>query len=810
MNRFLPRTKQVSAAFVLAAFALVASAQQGGGIGASVIVVATPNVFYPSAAPVSVAVDATHVVRTVDDRMFGVNTAVWDSAFNNTETLPLLEAVDMRTLRFPGGSTSDEYSWSMNKSYDRSTGVLNPWSWSITFDHFAATATGLGAQAFITTNYGSGTAQEAADWVAYSKSKGYGFKYWEIGNECYGNWEYDKHPIKNDPFTYGTEAANYITKMKAADPSIKVGIVLIDGEDAYSDNARTAVTNARTGVSHKGWSPLVLARLKALGVMPDFAIFHRYPYGPFGESDAALLGGRTQSGTTWAQDAAGLRAQLNDYLGAVEGPKVELVVTENNSVYSDTGKQTTSLVNALFYADSVGAVLQTEFNSLVWWALRNGPQDKTHNNTASLYGWRNYGDYGIIAPGNATETAVSAPYPVYYMMKLVSHFARGGDQVVQASTSSTDLTAYAAKRADGSLTLLVVNKSRTDSIPADFTVSGFTPAAHAALRSYGIPQDEAVRLGVGSPEPELSTLNVGTTFSGSFAPYSASVITLYPNTVGTSRIINLSVRATAAAGSQTLIVGFVIGGSGTSGQLPVLVTALGPKLASLGVAGALPDPQLALHTEVNHIDTIATANDNWGDTDATLGATFARLGASGLTAGSLDAALYANLDAKPYAAHVNTPAGGGVALSEVYDGSVGATASTPRLVNISGRAQVGLADNVLIAGFVVNGSGPKTVLIRGLGPRLAAFGVSGSLSTPKLELHTRVNGQDTILASNTAWGGAASLTALFTQLGAVGLPDSSSKDAVIAATLDPGVYSAVVSGAGSATGVALVEIYEVP
>src|SRR5882757_4700734 len=126
----------------------------------------------------------------------------------------------------------------------------------------------------------------------------------------------------------------------------------------------------------------MLSTLKSLGVTPDFLIYHRYAQVPGAEDDATLL----QSSVTWSDDAADLRQQLTDYLGAV-ATNVELVCTENNSVYSNPGKQTTSLVNGLFMADSIGQLLQTEFNGLFWWDLRNG-QDFSNNNSASLYGWR--------------------------------------------------------------------------------------------------------------------------------------------------------------------------------------------------------------------------------------------------------------------------------------------------------------------------------------------------------------------------------------------------------------------------------------
>ena len=94
---------------------------------------------------------------------------------------------------------------------------------------------------------------------------------------------------------------------------------------------------------------------------------------------------RVLSSGTWGTDAADLRQQLNDYLGSTTAAGVELVATENNSVSSGPGKQTTSLVNCLFMADSICAAMQTEFNAVMWWDLRNG-QETGNNNSSTLYG----------------------------------------------------------------------------------------------------------------------------------------------------------------------------------------------------------------------------------------------------------------------------------------------------------------------------------------------------------------------------------------------------------------------------------------
>jgi alpha-N-arabinofuranosidase len=492
---------------------LVAALAWGLVSGARSVIAAEPPIAHLS-------VDATVTARAVDGRFLGLNATMWDEAFATPETTALLASAGVRVLRFPGGSLSDEYHWKTN------TTLGNTWTWATSFDEFAHVATALNACVFLTVNYGTGTPEEAAEWVTYSNvTKRYGFKFWEIGNENYGFWETDIQAVPHDPYTYATRMKEYIAQMKTADPTVRVGVVVITGEDSFVNNLRHPATNPRTGRVHNGWTPVLLTTLRGLGVTPDFAIYHRYEQAPGAESDAVLL----QSARTWPDDVRDLRQQLTDYLGPA-GAGVELVVTENNSVYSNPGKQTTSLVNGLFLADSVGNILQTEFNSLLWWDVRNS-QETGNNNSSRLYGWRPYGDYGVISTRSTGGSATSyEPYPTYYVAKLLSHFARGGDVVVQARSDQPLLPVFAVRGSDGSLKLLVINKSPDAALVATIELTGFAPGPTAAVCSYGIPQDEAARAGSGSPDLAVTTFQVpAATFSATFAPYSATVLTLRPH-----------------------------------------------------------------------------------------------------------------------------------------------------------------------------------------------------------------------------------------------------------------------------------------
>lgn len=259
---------------------------------------------------------------------------------------------------------------------------------------------------------------------------------------------------------------------------------------------------------------------------------------------------------------------------------------------------------------------------------------------------------------------------------------------------------------------------------------------------------------------------------------------------GSSYLSNLSVRTTAGTGAQTLIVGFSVSG----GTKPLLVRGIGPTLASFGVTGALNDPKLELYRDTAKV----TENDNWLSTDA---AVFERVGAFALTAGSRDSALVVSLTRGTYTAQVSGATGGtGVALVELYDTEGSGTPA--RMSNVSARSQISSGEP-LIAGFNIAGTGSRTLLIRAVGPTLEQFGVTGTLADPKLELF----GNARKIQENDNWD--LSIRATFTQLGAFDLI-TGSRDAVLVVTLPPGSYTAQVSGVSGATGVTLVEVYEVP
>ena len=273
-----------------------------------------------------------------------------------------------------------------------------------------------------------------------------------------------------------------------------------------------------------------------------------------------------------------------------------------------------------------------------------------------------------------------------------------------------------------------------------------------------------------------------------------------------SRLSNLSILTGLVSG-ESMIIGTVLGGSGTAGTKALLTRAVGPSLSQLGVAGVLPDPQLTLVAGVTNI-TVAKNND-WNG-DAELISAFARVGAFAYASlASKDSAIFSDaLAAGSYTIQVSdTGAGVGTVIAELYDAtSSGAfTSRTPRLINVSVLKQVS-SGSTLTAGFVVGGDTAKTVLVRAIGPGLAQFGVNGAMSDPRLVLF---DGAAVKIAENDNWGGDPKFTAVGNAVGAFAITTLDSKDAMILVTLASGNYSAQVSVTGSG-GVGLVEVYEVP
>jgi hypothetical protein len=247
-------------------------------------------------------------------------------------------------------------------------------------------------------------------------------------------------------------------------------------------------------------------------------------------------------------------------------------------------------------------------------------------------------------------------------------------------------------------------------------------------------------------------------------------------------LVNISTRAYVKTGDEIVIAGFVVRCMGTK---QVVIRGIGQGLRP-GIATDL-DARITVYGAAGQV---VGANDNWRD------GTPDALQSAGLApSNDLDAALYLELEEGPYTVHLSPSGLGatGIGIVEVYDlGGDG-----PRMINISTRAYVQTGDNIVIAGFVVNGNGTKKVAIRGIGQ-----GLKPGIPTNLDARITLFNGAGQQVAQNDNWGSGTPA-----ELQAAGLAPSHSLDAGLVLGLPPGAYTVHMSPAG-ANGIGMVEVYD--
>jgi hypothetical protein len=393
-----------------------------------------------------------------------------------------------------------------------------------------------------------------------------------------------------------------------------------------------------------------------------------------------------------------------------------------------------------------------------------------------------------------------------------------GDMLVTDSNNSTIRKRYAAADSQPSIGTQPADQSVAIGSTATFSIS----ASGVPAPSYQWLFDGSYIQG--ATNPTLTVSNVQATSLGSYSVVvtsssgsvtsnaavlsSPGVTPVAPSGISAPYFSNISTRAQVQTGAGIEIAGFVVTGApGTTEQ--VLIRGAGPALDSFGVEQWLSLPVLTLFDSSG---TQIATNSAWSTNSnaAQIASAASSVGAFPLTVTqpglAADSALLLNLAPGTYTAQV-TGAGGtsGVALVEVY--AIGT--SSAQIVNISTRAFVGTSGSVEIAGLVIRGSQPAKVLVRAVGPTLANFSVSGVLAQPTLSV---VDASGNTVATNTGWSTNSNVSAIVSAAAATGafaLP-SGSADCALLLTLSPGSYTAIVSGVGATSGIALVEAYQVP
>lgn len=615
--------------------------------------------------------------------------------------------------------------------------------------------------------------------------------------------------ITNTPLFIGGQVGTAVNFVLTASDNgsfsasqLPAGLVLNSGNGVISGTPLTAgTTQAQLSVSNGGGSSTVLM---TFAIVNPGETVPTYLPPPEIRSAAAATG---RAGTAFSYQitalnsptsytATGLPAglTLNPTTGAITGtPAVagtfSIVLTASNA--SGTGAQSLSL--ALAPAPVVTPVI-------------TGPA------TAAATAGTAIAPLQIVATGAPTTYAATG-LPAGLALNSATGVITGtpttaGTFVVSLSASNSAGTSAAQ------LTFTIAPAPSAPTITSASTVTGRVGEAFPAyaITATGVPAPTSYGA-VGLPAGLSLNLTTGA-ITGTPTAFGTFVATLAAtNSVGTgtatvtitisgSRITNFSARAISGAGAQALVMGFVVSGNGKN----LLARGIGPGLVPYGVVNVIADPQLSVLSGANSV----ASNDDWQvtspgqATSLEIAAAAARVGAFALPNGSKDSALITVLNSGAFTTSLaRTNATTGVALTEIYD--LDATAAS-RLVNVSARINVSPGEGTLIAGMSITGNAPKAVLIRGVGPGLTQFGVTGVLADPQIAVF---NGS-TVVASNDNWETGTTLGQIATtsaQVGAFPLT-AGSRDAALVVTLQPGSYTVQITGVGNTSGVALVEIYD--
>ncbi|PYJ08196.1 MAG: hypothetical protein DMF06_13450 [Verrucomicrobia bacterium] len=317
-----------------------------------------------------------------------------------------------------------------------------------------------------------------------------------------------------------------------------------------------------------------------------------------------------------------------------------------------------------------------------------------------------------------------------------------------------------------------------------------TPTATPTTSPSATPSPTATPPNTPPPSTATPTATVAPSANPSASPSATPEVS--PSATPPTQAINLSTRLRVQTDNNVGIGGFIITGSAPK---QLLLRAIGPSLTNFGVPGVLADPVMELHGPGAFI---TITNNNWRDTQE------AEIQATGIPpTDNLESAILVTLSPGAYTAIVRGNNGtSGVGLIEIYDLNPGAAS---KLANLSTRSFVSTGSDVMIAGFLLsNGNGESRGVVRGIGPSLAPnpFPASAVLANPTLELR---DGNGALLISNNDWQDDAAQAALIT---AAGLAPTNNLESAIAASLPPGLYTAILAGFNNGTGIGLVEVYD--
>jgi hypothetical protein len=442
-------------------YTLTVTPPAGTAINQTTTVTVTP------APTTTVTVDMASTGPATTDKILGMNLAAWYDETNGTDA-PAIKSgfgtAGIKSVRWPGGSWSDEYNWETNTECG---------NYANTDDDFTDFVNKLvipaGLDLALTADYGTGKnctgpgdPTEASAWATEALALGVTVSHMTVGNEEYGSWEYDNHTLKNNAATYAAAVAGtsgYYQAIKTASPSTLVGVDVNPG-------------------NYPAWDPTVLA-----GAPYDFVEFHYYPETPGAESDTFLV-------HSAAQDLTNSINTIKSELATAGKSGTPIYVGEIGGPYSDPGKQSWSITQGLYAGQVLGEMMNDGVSRLTWWIGFGNCNGSGGNDSSSLYGWQDFGAYNVFSDG-PSDTGCPGAGPIGTLsptaraFQLFSSVAVTGENVLSASVAgdTTDVRAYAATNSGGTA-LVLFNLNETVSEPVTVTLSGQTAATTVTVETY--------------------------------------------------------------------------------------------------------------------------------------------------------------------------------------------------------------------------------------------------------------------------------------------------------------------------------------
>lgn len=483
----------------------------------------------------SVTVNPSNPGIAVTNQILGMNMAMWyDFTVNTSTIVNAFQGAGIVALRWPGGSSSDDYHW--NGGAANPANGTAPTASSCNGTYFAPNTNYLnfihnlepGFNIALTANYGSneactggGDPNEAANWIKYAYANGGAVSHITVGNEEYGSWEDDLHAVKHDPTTYANAvkgSTGYYDLIKAANAGTLVG-VLVDA------NCTTA--NGCTN----GWDSTVLS--SDAGYY-DFVEYHYYPQNPGGENDAFLI---QQAAPIFTTNINTIKSELTT-AGKAGTP---IYVGEIGSVSSNPGKQSWSITQGLYAAQILGEMMNDGVARATWWIGFGNCNGNQGNDSSSLYGWQNFGAYNIFSDGpgdtaypnnspcgyggNGNTLGVMSPTAIAF--QLFSNVAVDGESVLTPAVTgdTTNVRAYAATHSGGTQTALVLfNLDENASAPVTVTLTGKSTSSDVQVTTYSKSIYNLTQNGVWDGAATTDMGSQSLPLSLSLAPWSINVV----------------------------------------------------------------------------------------------------------------------------------------------------------------------------------------------------------------------------------------------------------------------------------------------